>query len=279
MKRFLTVITAICIAAMGMFTLTACNNNDDTLVLKVGMECAYQPYNWTQFTDENGAVAIQQRSGEYANGYDIMIAKKIADALGMKLEVYAYEWESLVPAVKSGALDLIIAGMSPTEERKQEIDFTDPYYTSNLVVVVRKDGKFANAENLAALSGAKIVAQTETFHDTVIDQIPNVEHVTSMKDFPTMITALKANTIDGYVAEKPGAIADCNANSEFKYINLKNNDTGFAIEDLTNVTLAVGVKKNSELLAKLNDIIKNISVSEQEELMNNAITLAQALSE
>lgn len=109
-------------------------------VLKIAMECAYKPFNWTQMTDANGAVAIQGKPGEYANGYDVQVAKYIAAELGMALEVYSYAWEALIPAVQSGAIDGIIAGMSPTAEREEEVDFTDCYYNSNLVIVIKKQG-------------------------------------------------------------------------------------------------------------------------------------------
>lgn len=105
--------------------------------LKIAMECNYQPYNWTQTTDANNAVKIANGSG-YANGYDVQMAAFIAAELGMALEVYAYEWDSLIPAVQSGTVDGIIAGMSPTEEREEQVDFTDCYWTSNLVIVIKK---------------------------------------------------------------------------------------------------------------------------------------------
>jgi ABC-type amino acid transport substrate-binding protein len=111
-------------------------------VLRVGMECAYAPYNWTETEALTpGAVAIsgEGKEGLYANGYDVQVAQYIANMLGMSLEIYALEWDSLVPAVQSGTVDAIIAGMSPTAEREEEIDFTDVYYESNLVVITRKD--------------------------------------------------------------------------------------------------------------------------------------------
>ncbi|NLW73467.1 MAG: transporter substrate-binding domain-containing protein [Clostridiales bacterium] len=110
-------------------------------VLKVAMECAYEPYNWTETSDFSyGAVRIANDEGAnyYANGYDVRIAQYIADKLGMKLEIYKYEWDSLIPAVQSGAVDAIIAGMSPTAEREEQIDFTDVYYMSTLVVIYKK---------------------------------------------------------------------------------------------------------------------------------------------
>lgn len=112
-----------------------------TGTLKIGMECAYEPYNWTDTDGSSfGAVPISSegQQGLYADGYDVQIAQYVANRLGLKLEIYAMEWDSLIPAVNSGAIDAIVAGMSPTAERAQEVDFTDTYYESNLVVIIRK---------------------------------------------------------------------------------------------------------------------------------------------
>ena len=118
--------------------------------LRVGMECNYAPYNWTQSEPGEDAVAIA--AGGYADGYDVRIAKIIADKLGMELEIVKTEWDGLTPALLSGNIDVIIAGMSPTEERKLTIDFTDAYYVTELCVVVRKDSKFAQAQSLAHIA-------------------------------------------------------------------------------------------------------------------------------
>ena len=107
-------------------------------VLRIGMECGYDPFNWTQNTDVNGAVPIANNKGFYANGYDVQVAKYVATELGLTLEVYQYDWNALIPAVQSGTIDGIIAGMSPTAEREIEVDFTDCYYNSNLVIIYKK---------------------------------------------------------------------------------------------------------------------------------------------
>ena len=114
---------------------------ETTGTLKIGMECAYEPFNWTDIdTPSLGAVQIygEGKNGLYANGYDVQIAQYVANKLGLKLEVYAIEWDSLIPALQSGTIDAIVAGMSPTEEREKEIDFTDTYYESNLVIIYKK---------------------------------------------------------------------------------------------------------------------------------------------
>ncbi len=279
MKKIIALFLTALLTVALTCSFTACGETeeDNRPVLKVGMECAYQPYNWTQFNDDNGAVPIKNTAaGQYANGYDVKIAKMIADHLNMKLEIHAYEWGSLVPACESGALDLIIAGMSPTAERKEVIDFSDAYLTSNLVVVVRKDGPFANATTLADLAGGKIVAQDGTFHAEVASQITN-RSGSHMKDFPAMLVALNAKTIDGYIAEEPGAIADCNGNPDLKYVSLINNQTGFTVNDLTNVTIAIGVQKGSALLAKVNAALATISEETRMSLLNEAIEQAAVL--
>jgi len=112
-----------------------------TGTLKVAMECAYAPFNWTDMdTPTLGAVPIsgEGKEGMYANGYDVQIAQYVANKLGMKLEVYSYDWEGLIPALNSGAVDAIVAGMSPTAERDEQIDFTNVYYSSNLVIIYKK---------------------------------------------------------------------------------------------------------------------------------------------
>ena len=123
------------------FALNAEEPANPAGTLKVGMECAYEPYNWTELQSGMiGEVAIsgEGKEGQYANGYDVQIARYVAAKLNLKLEIYAMEWDSLLPAVQSGTIDAIVAGMSPTAERKEAIDFTDTYYESNLVVIIKK---------------------------------------------------------------------------------------------------------------------------------------------
>ena len=89
-------------------------------VLKVAMECAYAPYNWTQPDDSNGAVPIAD-SNEYAYGYDVMMAKKICEELGYDLQIVRLDWDSLIPALQSGQADCVIAGQSITQDRKSVV--------------------------------------------------------------------------------------------------------------------------------------------------------------
>ena len=182
-------------------------------VFKVGMECAYDPFNWTQANDSNCGYPIANVQGKFANGYDVQIARQVADHLNMKLEIYQYEWDALLPAVQSGAITAIVAGMSPTEERLKEIDFSHIYYQSNLVVITRKESRLLEFNSLSELdqAGVKIAAQPGTFHlNALRAQTHNLTVVDNLKDFVDMRIALEAGTIDGYIAEEPTALTFCN---------------------------------------------------------------------
>ena len=150
-----------CLAALVL--LCGCCSALAEGTLRVGMECNYAPFNWTQTEESEYTVPIEGGMG-YADGYDVQIAKRLAEGLGMELAIVKTEWDGLPMGVMSGMLDAIIAGMSPTEERRATLDFSDAYYTSRLVVVVRKDSKYAGAKTLADLSGAAITGQLNTFN-------------------------------------------------------------------------------------------------------------------
>ena len=260
MKRILSIILAAVMLAVSLTALASCGNSVDASkdvenikkagVLKVGMECAYAPYNWTQTNADNDAVKIKNADG-YANGYDVQAARKIAASLGVELEIYAYKWDALIPAVESGTIDCVIAGMSPTAERKAVLDFSDNYYVSNLVIIVREDGAYANAQSLADFKGCSIGAQAATFHAEALKQIEDVKE-NILDDFTLLYTALTANTIDGYVAEEPTAYSICSEGSGLTFAPLVNNSTGFTCDE-GDTAIAVGVRKGSDLAAAISE--------------------------
>lgn len=276
MKKIGTLLSSILLIAV--LILTGCSSKEsgdakssgskgsDTFT--IGMEAGYPPFNWTQGDDSNGAVAIQGNA-EYAGGYDVQIAKKIADGLGKKLVISKMEWDGLVPALASGKIDAIIAGMSPTEERKKTIDFSDNYYTSHLVMVVKKGSKYENATSIEDFKGARVTAQLNTFHYTVIDQIPGVKKQTATDNFSAMRVALQAGKMDAYVSEKPEAVSATSANDQFKMVEFSEGK-GFktAAED---TQTAVGIPKDSKLTKKINEILKGISEEERTKMMDDAI--------
>ncbi|GLC89131.1 transporter substrate-binding domain-containing protein [Lysinibacillus piscis] len=234
---------------------------------RVGMEAGYAPFNWTQQDDANGAVKIADNA-EYAGGYDVQMAKKIAEGLGKELVIVKMEWDGLVPALQSNKIDAIVAGMSPTEERKQTIDFTENYYTSDFVMVIKKGSKYEEAKSIQDFAGAKVTSQLNTSNYTVIDQIKGVEKQTAMDSFPAMRVALEAGKIDGYVAERPEGISAQQANDKFTFVSF---EEGFDT-DISNTSIAVGMRKGDADLDKINEILKGISEDERQKIMEEAIS-------
>ena len=165
---------------------------------------------------------------------------------------------------------MIIAGMSPTAERKEKIDFSNNYFTSNLVIV-KKAENLKDVKTIADLDGKKIAAQSGTFHLTALSEQTKAA-ANEMSDFTTMLIALKAGTIEGYVAEEPTAMAVC-MDKAYDYIQLVNNDTGFKDDD-DEVSIAVGVKKGAELKDKINDALKDFDDNAQKELMASMVAIA-----
>ncbi|HHY72130.1 MAG TPA: transporter substrate-binding domain-containing protein [Bacillus bacterium] len=233
---------------------------------KIGLEAGYAPFNWTQMDDSNGAVPIEG-SSEFAGGYDVEIAKRLAEGLGKQLMIVKTEWDGLVPALTSGKIDAIIAGMSPTEKRKKTIDFSDNYYKSDLVMVVKKGGKYEGATSIQDFKGAKVSAQLNTFHYSVIDQINGVKRQPAMDNFPAMRVALQSGVIDGYVTERPEAVSASSANNNFAMVEFTD---GFITSD-DDTAIAVGLQKGSELTEKINEILAGISEDEQTSIMDAAI--------
>lgn len=237
--------------------------------IKVGMECGYAPFNWFQTTDKNGAV---KTDGGYCGGYDVEIAKVIAKKLGKELVIVKTEWDALLgPAVNSGNVDLVIAGMSATPERKQSLLFTKPYYEADLVVVVKKNGKYAKAKTINEFEGAKITAQLNTLHYDVIDQMTGVQKQPAMESFPTMIVALNSGKIDGYISERPGAMAAETSNSELTFVEFEKAN-GFKY-DIEEVNVAIATKlQNTELAEQVNKILdEDLTQEKRKELMEKAI--------
>ena len=272
MKKFFALVLAL----LTVFALCSCSKIDAGKDLEnvrskgkivVGMECNYAPYNWAQPTDNE--YTVKYTSGLYADGYDVQIARLVAEQLGVELEIQAIKWEGLLTALESGQIDMIIAGMSPTEGRKLSIDFTDTYFDSNLVMVVRKDGAYTSATSISDFSGAKITGQFNTFHYDVIDQIKGVNKQTALETFAALMQSLKSGAVDGYVCEKPGAVSAVASNPEFTYIEFEKGN-GFVC-DPAESSISIGIRKGSSLAEELNRILSTLTTAQKEAMMDAAI--------
>ncbi len=291
-------LTCLVLALVLTLSLAACGGKADSTattaaaaastgvedgVLTIAMECAYAPYNWTQGDDSNGAVPISNVPGSYANGYDVMIGKKIAEANGWKLEVIQSDWDSLVPGVQTGIFDAVIAGQSMTAERSEQVDFAGPYFYASIVCVTKKDSPFASAKSIADLTGGKCTAQIATiWYDQCLPQIEGAQVQTAAETAPAMLMALETGSVDFICTDMPTAQGAVAAYPDMTILDFSGTDGDFQFSDevrAENVNIGVSVKKgNTELKNKIDAVLSTMTQDDMNALMQQAISI-QPLSE
>ena len=285
-------ITALVMAVAMMLTMVVCSASasDATVpsgvedgVLTIAMECAYAPYNWTQSDDSNGAVPISNVPGSYANGYDVMIGKKIAEANGWELEVIQSDWDSLVPGIQTGKFDAVIAGQSMTAERSEQVDFAGPYFYATIVCVTKADSKFANAASIADLKGGSCTAQIATiWYDQCLPQIAGANVQPAAETAPAMLMALETGMVDFICTDMPTAQGAVAAYPDLKILDFSGTDGDFQFDEevrAENVNIGVSVMKgNTVLKEKIDAVLGTMTVEDFNSIMEQAIAI-QPLSE
>ena len=269
MKKVLMVLFAL----VATVTLVGCGDTDSRPTLVVGLEVDYPPFNWGETTQTDTNWPVDGVPGLYAEGYDVQIARKIADGLDRRLVIKMIAWGSLVESVTANEIDVIIAGMSPTAERKLTIDFTDVYYTSNHVVVVKADSAYANITTLAGLSGAKGVGQIATTYAELVDMVGSEygAKVLPVRDtIPLISTDLNSGSADFTIVEKPVALGMIKAFPTLKII-LDSTENIFNVSE-EDTQLAIGISKsNTELKTQINEILSGITQAQRDALMTEAV--------
>ncbi len=248
-------------------------------VLTVGMECAYAPYNWTQTDDSNGAVPIANVPGSYANGYDVMIAKRICDTYGWKLEIVSSAWDSLTPAVQSKTMDANIAGQSMTADRMAEVNMAGPYYYATIVCLTTKDSKFASAKAISDLAGGKCTAQSGTvWYDSCLPQIEGAQLIAPAETAPAMLMQLQTGTVDFICTDMPTAMGAVAKDDNLVILNFAGTDGDFQFateqERAENVNIGISVLKgNEELTAAINTALSILDENHFNAIMDYAIAV------
>lgn len=268
MRRLFTILILATLTLSGCTAAPATPTEPETIT--VGLECAYAPFNWTQTEASDFTVAIDEAGAGYCDGYDIQIAKAIATDLNKTLVVKKIAWDGLIPALTNGEIDMIVAGMTDTEERRQTVSFSEPYYQSDMVLIVKGDSAYANATSLADFSGAGVIAQQSTFHDTIVDQIPSVNHLTPLNSFALLTNAVLNGEADAMVSEYPVALSIVNTNPSLKIVQFAAG-SGFelAFED---TTVSVAVRKDAtDLVTSINTTLSGLSQETRNQWMADAI--------
>ena len=277
---------SVSVIAAGAMLLAGCGSSSsaaaskasstaDSNTLRVGMECNYAPYNWT--TTKKTDTAQKISDVDYCDGYDVMMAEKLADKTNKEVKIVKLDWDNLILSLQNNQIDAIIAGMTDTEEREKEVDFTTPYYVSTEVVIVKKDSDLANATSLEDFSGKKVQGQMNTLYDTIIDQIPDVVHEPAAETFPAAIQALQSGSIDAVTSELPVAKGVCEANSDLTYIEFADGK-GFTGAD-KDASVSVAVRKGDKLKDELQSALDTISDDEREQMMETAVSNQPASEE
>ena len=270
MKKLLSMLLAV----MMLLALTVPAIAEDAVpsgvedgVLTIAMECAYAPYNWTQSDDSNGAVPIANVPGSYANGYDVMIGKMIAEANGWELEVIQSDWDSLVPGVQTGTFDAVIAGQSMTAERAEQVDFAGPYFYASI----------------ADLTGGTCTAQIATiWYDQCLPQIEGAQIQPAAETAPAMLMALETGMVDFICTDMPTAQGAVAAYPDMKILDFSGTEGDFQFSEevrAENVNIGVSMMKGNTVLKEAIDaVLSEMTVEDFNELMAKAIEI-QPLSE
>lgn len=271
----LAAALALSLAACGSSTGASDvpDGDGDPATLTVAMECAYAPYNWTQSDDANGAVQIRD-SSDYAYGYDVMMAKKIAEALGQDIQIVKLDWDSLIPAVMTGDVDCAIAGQSITAERSQQVDFSDPYYYASIITLVKKDSPYASAASVADLSGAVCTSQLGTiWYDNCLPQIPGAEILPAQETAPSMLVALDSGACDVVVTDRPTAQAALVAYPDFVALDFGGGENDFQVSE-EDINIGISMKKgNTALQSAINEVLATMTTDDYNAMMDEAISV------
>lgn len=284
MKRLFTLMMVVLMA----FALVGCSSKNDATsnepktgvedgVLTIAMECAYAPYNWTQTDDSNGAVPIKD-SNDYANGYDVMVAKAICEANGWKLEVVRSDWDSLVPGVQTGVYDAVIAGQSMTADRSEQVDFAGPYYYANFAILVKENSPLVDATSILDFAGYTGTAQTATvWYESCLPQMVGANIATATETAPAMLMALETDAVDFVVTDMPTATGALVAYNDFKLLDFTGTDGDFQFseeERAGEVNIGVSMMKgNTVLKDAINSVLSTWTVDTMNELMSKAIEI------
>lgn len=273
----LTLMLALSLCACGEKTEAGTKYEDipglEDGILTVGMECAYAPYNWMQMDDSNGAVPIANNAGAYANGYDVMIAKKIADHYGVALEVMAVGWDGLNPALSEGALDAVIAGQSMTEERLEEVTMAGPYFYADIVCVARKGTPQASAAGISQLTGTATAQDGTVWYNTFLDQMPGVTKTSAAETATAMIMAVAESRVDFICTDLPTAMGACATYDNLVILNFTGTDDNFAASE-GDINIGISVKKGNTGLGDMMDaVLKDMTAQDFNDLMNQAIAI------
>lgn len=212
-------------------------NADASKVLRIGTEGAYAPFN---YTNADGSLG----------GFDVELAQALCADMQVTCEIIAQDWDGIIPGLKAGKYDAIVAAMSITPERAEQVSFTDPYFSNTLVFLAKKDSSF-DPDNSNDIDDNLIAAQRSTISSQWLESTyPKAK----MKLYDTLSNAfldLGSGRVDAMISDKVPALQWLNSTSGDDYV-LKGNEID--IDD----NFAIAVRSGDELQGKFNQALANI---------------------
>ena len=279
--KLVLIILAMCIvllAGCGRSDKASSVSETKAYTMRIAVETGYAPFNYVQNDDSNGAVKMAG-SPDYVNGYDILVAKKICDYNGWNLEVYKVDWDSIILGLNSNKYDAIFSGMLITDERKQAVSFSTPYYHAKDCLLVKKDSPYANITTLAEAKGAKVVTQVDTMWDSAyIDQIENVNHLTPLQSVPEIIVAVQSGKADFGLLDTPSCMSACATNANLSYIEFEEGK-GFVLPQGQSNDMGIAVRMDdADLLNGINNALADFDSQMKQEFMQKAVNESPAMN-
>ena len=242
-----------------------------TKVFRVGMECSYSPFNWTQSDDSNGAVPSEGTS-------DVEMAKRICEKNGWELQIYKIDWDGLVLALNSNKIDAIIAGMGVTEDRKKSVDFSDYYWTSDTCMIVRGDSELASATSLEDFRGCKVTSQLNSMWMALISQIPDVDEQPGLGGNSEILVAVRSGKLDGTILGETEAYSAILANPDLAMVKFEKGK-GFDVSEQESSAAAAIRKGETDLAEAINAALAETAPEDRSELMEHMLEIQPMVSE
>ena len=268
MKKYIFLVIILVSALYFLF-----NQNTPVRIelLRIGTECEYPPNNWEESEATSSNVPLANEKNSYAEGYDIQIAKVVAEKLGARLEVKKIAWQELIPALQRREIDAIFSGMLDTDERKKFISFSETYdcIRTEYAMVVREDSKFSKAKRLNDFYGAVVTGQEGTTLDTLVEQIPGVIHVKATDTVEHLFEKLLNRDIDAIILNVDSGEIYEKVYPELMMIRFPRGQ-GFKL-NFTGVCAGVN-KKDTNLLNKINDVISGLSKRDRQRIMDRTLS-------
>lgn len=286
-KKMFKTLTCV-FSFVSLFALTSCGTSNENPIktkLVIGMECNYQPFNWTEKGKNEFTLPIYG-TDEHADGYDIQVAKFLSEVTGMDVEIHKLEWGALVPALQNDEINMVLAGMSVTDERLEQIDFTDPYLSSDLAFLIKKenipegntkDNPATYDELLDLFDNQILICQQSVVGDGIIESYftnneeeKTIQHASPAINYPLAAQDVLSGNAFAMPAELP--VIEAMVNLDSSKLGILHVDESFlSKDDLRGLDVNIGLKKgNTKLKEKLNNALSELDDATRTKMMGEA---------